>query len=409
MDEPTFTAQHLGGGNLGGFHDTRPASGGHLAAGHQYRNYRDTGSSLVTNWPSNYLHPFSPSDQNIPFTEACLPSASGMLMSPDMNNYMHDSIPWTNPHPSTLSNTALSAVSILPESRNETNGSFSGTAHDMPLSDSQPSVLPPYHTNFLYPLVNNALNMGNPRVSESYVVNYLRLLNNVLQLTSQYPPALNSLGHVHRMNSREPALSADLYLPTQMSTDTPTWATSTNKRPAKRQAEVATLELSHEVKKEERISPITTYRHTGLSKSQQRPRHLPCLNNEISDHRLKSPRAAKRSKSSTSPMSTDGSLNMSPSSPAVPVSKSQKKESKGCRKTPIDSNSSNIIVFNSHQDRSSKPTRTAFDPQRRKEVAKVRALGACFKCKMWRKKVRIPFGLTISLLFHLNGTKMLKV
>lgn len=211
------------------------------------------------------------------------------------------------------------------------------------------------------------------------------------------------------MNKREPALSADPYIPAQMSIDIPTWATSTNKRPAKRQAEAAPLELSHKVKTEERISPITTYRHTGLSKSRQGPRHPPCLNNEISGHILDSPRVAKRSKSSISPISTDGSLNMSPSSPVVPISKSQKKESKGCRNNPIDSNSSNIIVFNSHQDRSSKPTRTAFDPQRRKEVAKVRALGACFKCKMWRKKVRIPLGPTISLLFHLNGTKMMKV
>lgn len=180
MDESTFTAQHLGGGNFGGFHDTRPASRGHLEAGNQYRNYRDTGSSLGTNWPSNYLHPFNPPEQNIPFTEACLPSAFGMLLGPDMNNYMQDSISWTNSHQPNLLNTALSATSILPESRNGVNDSFSGPAHNMLLSDSQPSVLPPYHISFQYPLANNALNMGNPRVSESYVVNYLRLLNNVL-------------------------------------------------------------------------------------------------------------------------------------------------------------------------------------------------------------------------------------
>lgn len=46
-----------------------------------------------------------------------------------------------------------------------------------------------------------------------------------------------------------------------------------------------------------------------------------------------------------------------------------------------------IIVFDSIPGRTSKNPRLPFLPAKRKEVAAVRAYGACFKCKMKRKKV----------------------
>jgi hypothetical protein len=47
----------------------------------------------------------------------------------------------------------------------------------------------------------------------------------------------------------------------------------------------------------------------------------------------------------------------------------------------------NFDVFDSVEGRNCSHPRASFTPSRRKEVAAVRARGACFKCKLWKKKV----------------------
>ena len=55
-----------------------------------------------------------------------------------------------------------------------------------------------------------------------------------------------------------------------------------------------------------------------------------------------------------------------------------------------DASTSNFIVFDSAVGAKSKNRRKTFTSERRKEVAALRERGACFKCKMWRKKARCP-------------------
>lgn len=55
-----------------------------------------------------------------------------------------------------------------------------------------------------------------------------------------------------------------------------------------------------------------------------------------------------------------------------------------------DASTSNFIVFDSAAGAKLKNRRKTFTSEKRKEVAAVRQRGACFKCKMWRKKARCP-------------------